>query len=326
MTLSREARIVIGIVFVAAAAWLWINYFTQAGDQAAVSPAPAVPVPAAVAPPAVARELTIAQLPFLVTAVPVAAVEAVAAAQEAPAARPERDQRATINPFSPIIVRAAPEPVAATPAVVAATPPPQIEVANIPLPITPGAPTPQPLPVVSAPTPRPLAPPPPVADNLPRALPGGTLPIVPGILRQARTAPPTPVNLAEVVAVRVPEAATELPPGLRPDNVAAPSETALEPLGPAGAAAIAVGQTPPLTAGINPLARYLRDQNVTFTGSVLGPIGVGVFRSNLTLAPVVVALGHSLPDTDIVLQGLRGQEAVLSQGHYSETLVLSLRR
>lgn len=319
MTLSREARIIIGIVFVAAAAWLWINYFTQAGEPVSAElPAPAAP--AVVAPPAVARELTIAQLPFLVTAVPEVAVEAVAE-EEAPIARPGA-QRAAINPFSPIIVRAAPAPATPTPAVIATTPPPPIEVANILLPI---APTPQPPPVVSAPVPRPLAPPPPpVADNLPRALPSGTLPIAPSILRQARTAPPGPANLAEVVAIRVPEATAELPPRLAPEAQAAPATTPLRPLAPTPVATLQV--VPPLSAGANPLARYLRDQNVTFTGSVLGPIGVGVFRSNLTLAPVVVALGQPLPDTDIVLKGLRGQEAVFSQGNHSETLVLNLRR
>ncbi|MBS3966975.1 MAG: hypothetical protein KGZ60_06975 [Truepera sp.] len=317
MTLSREARIIIGIVFVAVAAWLWINYFTQAGEPVGAElPAPAAP--ATVAPPVVARELTIAQLPFLVTAAPEVAVEVVAPVEEVLIARPG-DQRAAINPFSPIIVRAAPAPATPTPAIVATTPPPPIEVANIPI-----TPTPQPPPVVSAPVPRPLAPPPPVADNLPRALPSGTLPLAPSILRQARTAPPGPANLAEVVAIRVPEATIELPPGLTPEAQAAPATTPLRPLAPTPA--VALQATPPLSAGANPLARYLRDQNVTFTGSVLGPIGVGVFRSNLTLAPVVVALGQPLPDTDIVLKGLRGQEAVFSQGNHSETLVLNLRR
>lgn len=319
MTLSREARIIIGIVFVAVAAWLWINYFTQDGAPATVSPAPAAPVPAVVAPPAVARELTIAQLPFLVTAPPEVAAEVVAPVEEVLIARPG-DQRAAINPFSPIIVRAAPAPAEPTPAVVTATPPPPIEVANIPLPITP---TPQPPPVVSAPVPRPLAPPPPVADNLPRALPSGTLPIAPSILRQARVAPPGPANLAEVVAIRVPEVTVDLPPGLTPEAQAEPATTPLRPLAPTPAA---LQITPPLSAGANPLARYLRDQNVTFTGSVLGPIGVGVFRSNLTQVPVVVALGQPLPNTDIVLKGLRGREAVFSQGNHSATLVLNLRR
>jgi len=310
---------------VAVAAWLWINYFTQDGAPATVSPAPAAPVPAVAAPPAVARELTIAQLPFLVTAAPEVAVEVVAPVEEVLIARPG-DQRAAINPFSPIIVRAAPAPATPTPAVITTAPPPPIEIvgrsleATIPLPI---APTLQPPPVVSAPVPRPLAPPPPVADNLPRALPSGTLPIAPSILRQARVAPPGPANLAEVVAIRVPEPTAQPPPGLTPEVQAAPATTPLRPLAPTPAA---LQITPPLSAGANPLARYLRDQNVTFTGSVLGPIGVGVFRSNLTLAPVVVALGQPLPNTDIVLKGLRGQEAVFSQGNHSETLVLNLRR
>lgn len=339
MTLSREARIILGIVFVAAAAWLWINYFTQVGEDPptvvampAPAPAPAAPpaVPPPPPPPAVARDIVIAQLPFLVTTAPEVVAEPVAEETEVAVARPERDRRASINPFSPIIVRAAPEPAAAAPATVATSPPPPIEVADVPVRSAPSVPEVQPPRVLSPPTPSPLAPPSPAAANLPRALPSGTLPIAPSILREARTParPVGPENLAEVAAIRVPATVAEVPLQLEDNAVTAPTDAVLSPITPPPPASDAVtgGPTPPLSAGVNPLSRYLRDHGVTFTGSVLGPIGVGVFRSNLTVAPIVIALGQPLPDTDIVLTDLKGQEAVLSQGSHTETLVLNLRR
>jgi hypothetical protein len=83
---------------------------------------------------------------------------------------------------------------------------------------------------------------------------------------------------------------------------------------------------PPLAAGATELARFLRDENFSFTGSVLGPVSVGVFRSDLDNDPLVVALGQTLPNTDIVLTDLRGQQAELRLGDSTQILTLDLRR
>jgi hypothetical protein len=84
-----------------------------------------------------------------------------------------------------------------------------------------------------------------------------------------------------------------------------------------------VVRTPPAPTE---LARFLRDQNYAFTGSVLGPVGIGVFRSDLDPSPVVVALGQTLPETEIVLTDLRGQQAELRLGDTTQILTLDLRR
>ena len=82
----------------------------------------------------------------------------------------------------------------------------------------------------------------------------------------------------------------------------------------------------PLAVGADPLSRYLRDNDVRFTGTVLGPLSVGVFRSNLYGSPVVLTLGQPLPETDIILSDLRGYEARFSLGDSTQTLSLDLRR
>ena len=46
----------------------------------------------------------------------------------------------------------------------------------------------------------------------------------------------------------------------------------------------------------------------------------------LTRNPVVIALGSSLPETDIVLTDLRGQQAQFTQDDAKQILTLNLRR
>ncbi|MEJ2358691.1 MAG: hypothetical protein P8Y13_11530, partial [Deinococcales bacterium] len=63
-----------------------------------------------------------------------------------------------------------------------------------------------------------------------------------------------------------------------------------------------------------------------FTGPVLGPVSVGVFRSSQYQMPVVVSLGQDLPDTKITLTDLRGHEAVFTLNDSTQSLSLDLRR
>lgn len=79
-------------------------------------------------------------------------------------------------------------------------------------------------------------------------------------------------------------------------------------------------------AGLSALSRYLRDNDVSFTGAVMGPVGVGIFRSAERTSPFTVPLGQTLPETDIVLTDLQGQQAELSQNGDREILILESRR
>ncbi len=345
------------------------------GGQAAASQEGAAPLapPVVVAEGAqvVTRELVIDELPFLVLGPP----EPGAAEAEAGgpgASRPQSTQRATINPFSPVVVQApaAPRQEVASPPpestpiveVVAEAPPPSQPVAQA-APRAPAEP-------VRAPAPRTVAPAGPVSADLPRALPGGVLPATPQLLRDARSQPtvvepeapaagdlaalreptdqtgpdvlgpggvaveetPAP-DLGELAALREPGEAGEgvdvTPVDVAPQAAAA---AVPDPLGPGRPLAQpAQAETPasnalPLVVGADPLSRYLRDNDVRFTGTVLGPLSVGVFRSAVYAAPVVLTLGQTLPDTDIILSDLRGYEARFTQGDRTQTLSLDLRR
>lgn len=300
-----------------------------AGTADATAPGAA---PVVVTPPAVvARDLVVEELPFLVTEPPLVGVEEPAEA-EADTGRAVRAARANVNPFSPVLVQAPPAaPVAQQPP--AAQEPQVVVVEGQPEPTAPAS-TPTATATrtpVAAPAPRALAPAPSRAAELPRPLPSGTLTAVPDILRDVRgqeRAAAGPADLGAVAAVVVPseESAAELPFAGR--GAPAPEATASpDVIGPGHATQrAAASSTLPLAVGADPLSRYLRDNNVRFTGQVLGPLSVGVFRANGHQQPFVVTLGQTLPDTDIVLSDLRGYEASFSLGNQTQVLSLDTRR
>ncbi len=328
------------------------------GQAAAGATATTVPaaVPAVVAPPTVVlRDLVVDELPFLVTSPPV--VET--AEEEDPAggaSRPQASRRGNINPFSPVIVQTPQEP--ASQQVFAETPPASQEPTVVVVtndgtpPAGSNASSSQPSSTTvaaaqpaQAPAPRALAPASGGVGELPRPLPSGTLPITPDILRDARTTPPAQApNQAETPVAAIAEptetAAADLPQvGEQPAGDVAPPVEVLgpgqpsEPEEPAEPEVVLTPTTPPtnvqslpLVAGIDTLSRYLRDNDVRFTGTALGPLSVGVFRANHLDQPVVLTLGQSLPDTDIVLADLRGYEAKFSLGDSTQVLSLDLRR
>ncbi len=405
MRLSTTARFLIAALLLAAAAFVWVNFFDQnrlsdtptlagtaqpgaitvadptsdaeataegtadgealavvgdadeqAPSEAAATGDPAdgpavvsTDAPSPSSPPVVVaeqaqvvtRDLVVDELPFLVLAPP-APGASDADPQGAAASRPQGTQRASINPFSPVVVRtpAAPpvqqvaeaEPPASTPVVEVradAAPP-----ASQPVRTATQAP-PEP---VRAPAPRTVAPASAVASDLPRALPTGMLPTAPQILLGARSQPavvePIAPNIGDLAALREPgeEATVQVTPVTTAEAAPESALSVPDPLGPgrplSQPAAATTPATPalPLAVGADPLSRYLRDNDVRFTGTVLGPLSVGVFRSNLYSSPVVLTLGQNLPDTDILLSDLRGYEARFSQGDRTQTLSLDLRR
>jgi hypothetical protein len=310
------------------------------GAQATAKGAEKAPVVVPSHPAVATHDLQVAELPFLVTQPPqpntsetggnTSQATATATNQVAASAK-----RMTVNPFSPILIRA---PQARS----APTPPPRQTV------VTQKAPAPKvEKPLAQAPTPQPIAPPPPQASNLPGALPSGMLPTTPSVLQstraqvQAQTKPPAPTpapeNLGTVAAVREPGSGTAAQLGNlnNPDTLSvAPTVPGLlgpgqptKPAAPTTTTAAANGNgKAPLQAGTDSLSLYLRDHNVRFTGTVLGPISVGVFRSDLYKAPVVVSLGQDLPETKITLTDLRGHEAVFTYQDSTQSLSLDLRR
>ena len=322
MTLSRTARILIAVLLLAAAAFFWVNFFSQ--EQPATSPVTATntpssspeasPTPSAtngsttgaastgsapadknaapvVAPnkPAVAtRDLQVAELPFLVTQPPAAgqtsagtAAGGNAGATPASATQTSASaQRMSVNPFSPIVVQAPPT----APAPTRPPAPQQVTTAAAP-PNQPGSPPK----LAEAPAPQPVAPPPPQASGLPHALPSGMLPTTPSVLQstRAQATSSAPKDLGPVAAVRVPNQGDNTSLGNSQIGSLTSGPSVPNVLGPNQANATSSGQqanagngNAPLQAGTDSLSRYLRDNNVRFTGTVLGPVSLGVFRSS----------------------------------------------
>lgn len=305
---------------------------TPSGETAAPA-GTAAPVVITEPPAVVLRDLVVEQLPFLVTEPPTVAEDD--AEEDADAAgRGLLAARANVNPFSPILVQAPPaaqQPVAATP-MPDVSEEPQIVVVNGE-PASSGSGDTSTTVVrepVAAPAPRAIAPASSRTGELPRPIPTGTLSAVPDILRDARTQPTAtagPANLGTVAAIVVPseDQGADLPFASNEGQVEA--ATSPEPIGP-GHVQAAAPSTPslPVAVGADALSRYLRDNNVRFTGQVLGPLSVGVFRSNLYQQPAVVMLGQTLPDSEILLSDLRGYEARFTLGQNTQVLSLDTRR
>lgn len=81
----------------------------------------------------------------------------------------------------------------------------------------------------------------------------------------------------------------------------------------------------PRTTRIRDLQAYFNEIDLTFTGTARGSVTVGVFRSTLTLGPVVLAVGQTLPETDITLTRLTTTEAEFTLGEQTRVLTLNLR-
>ncbi|MBA2668566.1 MAG: hypothetical protein H0U69_16195 [Trueperaceae bacterium] len=366
MALSRTSRILVAILLLAAAAFFWVNFFAQGpalvdepsgtGTVAATLPtvsppsgvaldaaegdgaeeadvdgdasmslaadAATAPVVSLEAPLTLSRNVVVADLPFLITEPPALVVDEAVDATADDASRNLAAARATVNPFSPVVMRVAEAPPREVPTA-------QTVITEVAVPAEPGV---IPGPRITAPAPTVRAPAEAAVRDIPRALPSGTiLSATPELLRQPR-APLERVDVSNVATIRVPQPEATAPEAaVTPRVTTAVMSTLPDVLGPhtpdaAETIAAVAGARPPLAAGTNMLSRYLRDNGYSFTGSALGPVSVGVFRSQGGPTPVVVAIGQTLPDTEIVLTALRGQQAELTLGDTSQILVLDLRR
>mgnify|MGYP002621472629 CR=1 FL=1 len=165
----------------------------------------------------------------------------------------------------------------------------------------------------------------------PRVLPGPSLSPVPQVLQERRAVEDIPQpNLAQVAVISEPADAPDATDDPEAAALASagdqsPEDDPRTPLQPV-ATRVMPSDADPLVAGVTPLSRHLRDNDVTFTGMVLGPVSHGVFRSINQPRPMVVAIGQELPDTQIVLTDLRGQEAEFTLADATQSLTLDLRR
>ncbi len=321
-----------------------------------VAPGVVAPLPQ---PGVAARDLEVVELPFLITQPPAEGEEDVLAQQDETAVDRPTAVRVSVNPFSPVVLAEPPAsavaqaPQAREPAnvsepgvtnvsipdgpdqtaITTVSPPagttvqPPVPAARTP-PVQPPVATPQ---VAEAPVPPVAAPAASttvqtgssLAQSLPRPLPGPSLSPVPAVLQERRAVESVPQpNLAQVAAVEEPTGEIDASVA---DRVADTDLAIPEVMPPVGSR-VMPSDGDPLVAGITPLSRYLRDHDVTFTGMVLGPVSQGVFRTADNPRSVVIGLGQNLPETEITLTDLRGQQAEFTLADASQFLTLDLRR
>ncbi len=302
----------------------------------------------------VTREVQIDVLPFIDEDPAVAGQAADPDAQDetdaAEAADETTGRGAAVNPFTPVLappVEEAPAAPAAPAAPQQVQPQrdPQVEVVEVP-----SAPPDQPIepaiPDVRAPIPNAVTPPSPQPRPLPRVLPRAALPGAPQVMQTALgSRNPSSEDVIRAAALSV--------PGTRPQ---ARVNFANQPRSTTGVSAvgtlsrrdsIASARTAPDATPLNFAARrraeaaaqaaqaapaapetlssYLSSNGIQFTGTVLGPTNVGVFRAG-SGRTFVVPLGQTFPNTDIRLTSLQGQQAVLVRGGEQTTLQLNSGR
>ncbi len=334
-------------------------------EGAAVTAIPDIPVVAldpaitavAVSAPVIqaATEIEIAELPFLIVSPPLLVDPSLTTdgIQNTATTLQTNAQRASVNPFAPLILTEVVAP--STPANSGLV---EVAIPDRPQPIEVTAPdtiveSPPPVLTIS-PSTRALTAPILSATNTLRPLPSGSLPTAPSLLRQTLVTPlantDSPLNgdadlSSEVSSITRPS--LETAPALAAPTV---SRSTLQNAAAADIDTMTTSELPTLltaplaslaaedesaanrpdtsstVVGSSALSRYLRDNNVRFTGSATGPVSVGVFRSTLSDRPIVIPLGDTLPDTNFVLASLKGQEAAFKDEEEIKSLALDLWR
>lgn len=143
---------------------------------------------------------------------------------------------------------------------------------------------------------------------LPTSLSQGTLPAIPPVMSQTVGAPR-------------PQDAPPLAVGSVPDT--------LEGLG-TDVALLTPGQklipdpppAPPLPPEPSALETLVKNQDITFSSVVLGPVNTAIFNTKNGF--IVVPLGQTLPNSEVLVQTVTANSATLQLG--TETLELTLDR
>ena len=262
-------------------------------------------------------------------------------------------QRASVNPFAPLILTE----------VLEAAPPTNSGLVEVAIPDRPqpievtvqDTIVESPPPVLTlSPSTRALTAPNLATTSTVRPLPSGSLPTTPSLLRQTLVTPlantdsgsNVDTGLSSEVAI-ITRPSLENAPAISAPTL---SKTNLQNVAAVDIASVSTPETPTLLTaplaslraeeevidnrpdtsstviGTSALSRYLRDNNVRFTGSATGPVSVGVFRSALSDKPIVIPLGDTLPDTNFVLASLKGQEAAFKDEEEIKSLALDLWR
>ncbi|GGM10710.1 hypothetical protein [Deinococcus aerophilus] len=185
-----------------------------------------------------------------------------------------------------------------------------------PMAATPAVPAPAPAPVV-VPPPKPIVPP-------------VTGVRVPQVTRVPAAGTPAPSPAGATPAPSAPTVGTTAPgnpsaglgaAGDAPTSLPTPgTPQVITQLGLGGQAA---GSPDASAPAANPLEQYLQAHDLAFDAAVLGPVNTAIFRSKDGF--VVVAVGQTLPDSQVTVKEVSTNSAVLALGNDLKTLALDKR-
>ncbi len=171
----------------------------------------------------------------------------------------------------------------------------------------------------------------PARNDVPTPLTAGALPIAPSILREVvpqgpsdpgpgllPTNPPTPELPTNIAVVSTPTTPTQ-PSELKPpaSDPAAPT-----PLSSTTTAAPPPPPTPTNTAPPPPttteLSRFVLSNRVAFVGVIIGPVNTAIIETKD--GTVIVPLGGTIPQSDVVVKSITPEKVVLMLGQETITI------
>lgn len=281
--LPQPARLGLAALLLVAGVATWYAVFQRNQAAAEIPSAPAATTAPTTTPPAQSESPS---KPLEVVPVPFMVTEA-----PADTAKPKAEKPVTAKP-APAVVREKAPPNPFVPLVLAAPPKPP----GVLLPPSTTASSP----IAASPTKVQVRQP-----STPLTAPSTPKPVEP----EPKLAP-TPVSAT--VPGQTSLGASVLPIRLNPlEREVAPTQSELKPVQP----------TQPVTPAETSLAKFVREKGIKLAGAVLGPTSVGVFQTKAGF--LVVPVGRTFPDADVLLKSLSADEALLVQGE--DTLTLQIK-
>jgi hypothetical protein len=171
----------------------------------------------------------------------------------------------------------------------------------------------------------------PTRTDVPTPLTAGALPVAPSILREIVPQGPqdtgpnlTPINPA------TPEVPANLPVISTPTAPTQPSDlkpTPSDPATPAPLSSTTSTTTPPApptptvatpTPTSTPLSTFILSNKVAFVGVIIGPVNTAILETKD--GTVIVPLGGTIPQSDVVVKSVTATQVVLMLGQETVTI------
>jgi mucin-2 len=174
----------------------------------------------------------------------------------------------------------------------------------------------------------------PTRTDVPTPLTAGALPVAPSILREVVPQGPTDTGPTPINPV-TPELPSNTPVISTPTTPTAPSELSPPPSEPATPTPLSsttpasttpttpATPTPPTTLTTptptsTPLSNFILSRQVSFVGVIIGPVNTAILETKD--GTVIVPLGGTIPQSDVVVKSVTATQVVLVLGQETVTI------